>query len=67
MDQPVVWDGPGVLALDGERTHVLRRGDRATVTVRHDGPSVIDVEQALLVAVEDRQFDVFAEEEPDVH
>ncbi len=67
MDQPVVWDGPGVLALDGERTHVLRRGDRATITVRHDGPSVIDVERTLQVAVEARQFDVSGEEEFDAH
>ncbi|MGI9030924.1 MAG: NAD(+)/NADH kinase [Ilumatobacteraceae bacterium] len=65
LDQPVHWCGPGVLALDGERTHVLRAGDRAAVTVRDDGPFVIDVERALLAAVAARSFDVPAEEEPD--
>lgn len=58
LDEPVVWRGPGVLALDGERTHVLRAGDRAVVTVRDDGPWVIDVERALHAAVDARYFDL---------
>lgn len=70
MDETVEWSGPGVLALDGERTHVLRRGDRATVTVRRDGPFVIDVEGALQAAVAAKLFDVddvAHREEPDGH
>ena len=39
--------GPGVLALDGERERVLRRGQRATMEVHRDGPRVIDVERVL--------------------
>src|SRR6185312_4452605 len=53
----VVWPGPGVLALDGERTHVLHAGDSVTLTVG-DGPYVIDVELALLAAARVGHFDV---------
>jgi predicted polyphosphate/ATP-dependent NAD kinase len=58
FDEPVRLEGPGVLTMDGERTHVLRAGDTATVTVRASGPHVIDVERALQAAVASRAFDV---------
>lgn len=35
--------GPGVLALDGERERRLKPGQRTTLTVRRDGPRVVDV------------------------
>ena len=47
FDAPVTIEGPGVLALDGERDRVLGRGQRATMEVRRDGPRVIDVDQVL--------------------
>ena len=50
--------GPGVLAFDGERERVIRDGDVVTVTVRTDGPLVIDVARALQCAVRRRLFDV---------
>jgi predicted polyphosphate/ATP-dependent NAD kinase len=54
----VTLDGPGVLTLDGERTIVLHAGESATVTVRADGPHVIDVAATLRHAVARRAFDV---------
>ena len=50
--------GPGVLAFDGERERVIREDDVVTVTVRTDGPLVIDVARALQCAVKRRLFDV---------
>jgi hypothetical protein len=48
--------GPGVLALDGERERVLRPGQRALLSVRRDGPRVIDVERVLEDAARRRLF-----------
>jgi hypothetical protein len=43
LGEPVTVDGPVILAFDGERKRRLLEGDRATLTVRRDGPRVIDV------------------------
>ena len=50
FDVPVTFGGPGVLTLDGEREIVLHAGERAQVTVRSDGPRVIDVGAAVALA-----------------
>ncbi|MEM7287025.1 MAG: diacylglycerol kinase family protein [Actinomycetota bacterium] len=42
LGETVVFSGPGVLAFDGERDHVLGHGDTVRLTVRRDGPLVID-------------------------
>ncbi len=47
----VPFTGPGVLALDGDRDHKLRSGERATVELRRDGPGIIDVHGAMRWAV----------------
>jgi predicted polyphosphate/ATP-dependent NAD kinase len=52
----IEWEGPGVLALDGERERVLRPGQRVRLTVRRDGPRVVDVARALHAAVASRAF-----------
>ncbi|MDH3679514.1 MAG: NAD(+)/NADH kinase [Acidimicrobiia bacterium] len=49
--EPVTLDGPGTLSFDGERDVVLRCGDRAVARIASDGPNVIAVDRALLVAV----------------
>jgi predicted polyphosphate/ATP-dependent NAD kinase len=67
LGEPVHWTGPGVIALDGERTIVLQDGDAVTVTVVGDGPHVIDVERALLAGVQAHSFDVDVAEVPDAH
>ncbi len=45
--QDVELVGPGVLAFDGERDRVLGDGQTVTLSVRRDGPRVIDVDQAM--------------------
>jgi len=47
LGQPVVVEGPGVLAFDGERERVLRSGQRATLRVEREGPWVVDVGRTL--------------------
>ncbi len=42
--------GPGVLAFDGERERVLRRGQSARLTLLTNGPWVIDVHKTLQLA-----------------
>ncbi len=42
LGETVVFSGPGVLAFDGERDHVLGHGDQVRLTIERDGPLVID-------------------------
>ncbi len=56
LDEPVAVDGPGILAFDGERQRLLRRGERATMRVRRDGPRVIDIGATLRLAAERATF-----------
>jgi len=45
--EPVMLQGPGVLAFDGERERSLKPGQRAWLRVERDGPKVIDVDRTL--------------------
>ena len=47
LGDPVVLTGPGVLAFDGERDLVLGPGQEVTVTLKANGPWVIDPTAAL--------------------
>ncbi|MDP6971171.1 MAG: NAD(+)/NADH kinase [Pseudomonadales bacterium] len=47
----VPFQGPGVLALDGDRDHKLREGEHATVTMRRDGPWLYDIDAVMRWAV----------------
>jgi hypothetical protein len=47
----LTFNGPGVIALDGDRDHMLREGETASVTVRRDGPRILDVEGIMRWAV----------------
>jgi predicted polyphosphate/ATP-dependent NAD kinase len=51
FDVAVPFRGPGVIALDGDRDHKLGAEQSATVTIRRDGPFVLDVEAAMRWAV----------------
>ena len=51
FDVPVLFRGPGVLALDGDRDHRIRDGETAHVTLRRDGPYSIDLGAAMRWAV----------------
>jgi hypothetical protein len=55
---PVLGERPAVLALDGEREIVLHQGDQAEVTLTLEGPWIVDVERALLLAVEEGTFKI---------
>ena len=47
LDEPVYLQGPATLAFDGERERVLKPEQRATFTIRRDGPHVVSVRRAL--------------------
>ena len=51
FDTPVLFPGPGVLALDGDRDHSLGKHDASTLQIRRDGPWVIDVPATMRLAV----------------
>jgi hypothetical protein len=50
LGESVTVDGPAILAFDGERKRRLLDGDRATLTIRRDGPRVIDVGKVMRTA-----------------
>jgi hypothetical protein len=51
LGEPVEFPGEGVLAFDGDRDHKIPDGRRLTVTIRRDGPWVIDIPAAMRWAV----------------
>lgn len=59
----VTFDGPLVLAYDGERERILAAGATASVTVDREGPRVIDVDRALRAAAHLQLFDAPDHEE----
>ena len=52
----VLFEGPGVIALDGDRELKLERRQRARLHVERTGPRVIDVEAVLRRAAMDGLF-----------
>ena len=51
FDETHTFYGPGVIALDADRDHSLRAGEQAAVTLRRDGPRILDVEGIMRWAV----------------
>ena len=51
-DSVTVSGGNRLLALDGEREHVLHRDQDAQIILRDDGPWLVDVHRALQAAAE---------------
>ena len=47
-----LFEGPGVVALDGDREHKLGHRERAMVSVQRDGPPVVDVARCIQLAAE---------------
>ncbi len=49
LDESVRWSSPfgGTIALDGERTVVLRPDELVTLSVRRDGPFILDPQKIL--------------------
>jgi predicted polyphosphate/ATP-dependent NAD kinase len=58
--------GPGVLAFDGERERVLKPGQHAHLSIRRDGPWVIDAAATLARAAQNGAFHVHVGE-PHAH
>jgi hypothetical protein len=52
LGKRVEVSGPGVLAFDGDREHMLADGQRASMTVVREGPFIIDVPLTLRLAAE---------------
>ena len=52
----VKFQGPGVLAFDGDRTIKLSTNDVATATVIRDGPFVVEAEKVMAIAASTNQF-----------
>jgi hypothetical protein len=50
LGETVVFEGPGVLAFDGDRERKLVPGQTARLRVVREGPRVVDVERALELA-----------------
>ena len=49
--EEIVFRGNGVLALDGDREHAITSTTPASVTIRRDGPYVIDIGASMRHAV----------------
>jgi predicted polyphosphate/ATP-dependent NAD kinase len=66
FDEVVSIEGPGVLAFDGERERVLKPGQHAHLSIRRDGPWVIDAGATLACAAQKGAFRVHVGE-PHAH
>lgn len=51
LGESVAFPGEGVLALDGDRDHKIPAGAQLELTIRRDGPWVVDVAAAMRWAV----------------
>ena len=58
LNEQVMVKGPGVLAFDGERDHVLADGQTATLSIRKDGPWVINPLKPLEYANTNKSFQI---------
>jgi hypothetical protein len=52
LGEEIAFVGPGVVAFDGDRERTLADGETAWVSVRRDGPAVIDVARCIRIAAE---------------
>lgn len=50
LEQRIEWNGPGVIALDGERERYIGEGQKAHLTLRRNGPRVIDAQRVMAAA-----------------
>lgn len=51
LNQTVILEGPGVLAFDGDRAIAVGSGEKTRVTIRRDGPWLIEPNRVLANAV----------------
>ncbi len=50
FDETVEFEGPCVLAFDGEREREIQAGQRVTMRVSRNGPSVLDIPRTMQLA-----------------
>jgi len=50
FDEIVEFEGPCVIALDGERERVIRKGQKFSMKVSRTGPSVINIDKSMKLA-----------------
>ena len=58
LGEPVSFEGPGILAFDGDRTLKLAEGDTATARVLRDGPRIIEAEHVMAEAARLKLFEI---------
>jgi len=56
IESSVHWQGPGVIALDGERERFLGPGQSARLTLHRNGPRVIDTQTVMAAAAKSATF-----------
>jgi hypothetical protein len=56
IDEAVIVEGPVLLSFDGERKRRLHEGEHAVVTLRRDGPRVVDLGAVMSTAARDGHF-----------
>lgn len=59
-------EGPGVIAFDGDRLHALQTGQSVTLSVRRDGPWIIDTARCLERAAREGRLGVLPAEQPGI-
>ncbi len=52
LGREFLFEGPGVVAFDGDRVHELGLAEIARVSVQRDGPLVVDVPRCIRLAAE---------------
>lgn len=65
FDESLRIEGPGIIALDGERERLLKPGQEAHLRVLRDGPLAIDVARAMTISACRGYFRIPAEGEQD--
>jgi NAD kinase len=50
FEEIVQFEGPGVLALDGERERIIQPGQKVELRVSRSGPRVLDINIAMKAA-----------------
>lgn len=57
LEEVVQFNGPGILAFDGDRTLKLAEGESATALIRRDGPRIIEAERVMTQAAASKLFE----------
>lgn len=59
-----ILEGPGVIAFDGDRLHALAVGQSVALSVRRDGPWIIDTARCLELAAREGRLGALPEGQP---